>query len=98
MGRLIVIVLVLAGLWMGYWAVGSTTLERQLSSWIDARRAEGWAADVGALEVRGFPNRFDTILTDVQFADPATGVAWQAPFLQLLISLTASSNCIYRLE
>ena len=84
MGRLIVIVLVLAGLWMGYWAVGSTMLERQLSSWIDARRAEGWAADVGAVEVKGFPNRFDTILTDVQFADPATGVAWQAPFLQLL--------------
>lgn len=84
MRRLIVILLVLAGVWMGYWAVGSAALERALTSWIEERRDEGWAADVGAVEVRGFPNRFDTILTEVRLADPATGVAWQAPFLQLL--------------
>lgn len=84
MGRLIVIVLIAAGIWMGYWAFGSTALERSLSAWIDDRRAAGWVADVGDLDVAGFPNRFDTTLTDVQFADPSTGVAWSAPFLQLL--------------
>ena len=84
MGRLIVVILAAAGLWMGYWAVGSVALERALNGWIEARRAEGWAADLGGLEVRGFPNRFDTILTDVAIADPETGVAWQAEFLQLL--------------
>ena len=84
MGRLIIFVLVAAGLWMGYWAIGATALERGLNAWIDQRRTEGWVADVSDLDVAGFPNRFDTTLTEVAFADPATGVAWQAPFLQLL--------------
>lgn len=84
MGRLIVLVLVVAGLWMGFWAVGSVLYEKGLRGWIDARRAEGWAADVAALEVKGFPNRFDTTVTDVRLADPATGIAWTAPFVQFL--------------
>ncbi len=84
MNRLIVILLVISGLWMGYWVVGSTALERGMSAWIDARRAEGWAADVGEIDVAGFPNRFDSTLTDVHLADPETGVAWSAPFFQIL--------------
>src|SRR6056297_3671249 len=84
MGRLIIFVLVAAALWMGYWVIGATALERGLSGWIEQRRDEGWVADVAELDVAGFPNRFDTTLTDVAFADPGTGVAWQAPFLQLL--------------
>ncbi|MEM9970558.1 MAG: DUF2125 domain-containing protein [Pseudomonadota bacterium] len=82
--RLIVIVLVVALGWMIWWAFGSTALERSLTAWIDERRAEGWAADVATLEVQGFPNRFDTTLSEVRLADPATGVAWSAEFLQLL--------------
>ncbi|MXQ08491.1 DUF2125 domain-containing protein [Alphaproteobacteria bacterium GH1-50] len=84
MRRLLVVILAAAGLWMGYWAVGSIALERALNGWVEARRDEGWAADLGGLDVRGFPNRFDTILTDVAVADPETGVAWRAEFLQLL--------------
>lgn len=84
MGRLIVLILLVAGLWMGLWAVGSVLYEKGLTGWIEARRAEGWAADVAALDVDGFPNRFDTTLTDVRLADPATGVAWSAPFVQFL--------------
>ena len=84
MRRLIVAILVVAGVWMGLWAAGSVAYERGLNAWIDARRAEGWAADVSALDVGGFPNRFDTTLTDVRMADPGTGVAWSAPFVQFL--------------
>lgn len=84
MGRLIVGILVVAAVWMGLWAVGSVLYERGLTAWVEARRAEGWAADVGELNVAGFPNRFDTTLTDVRMADPATGVAWSAPFVQFL--------------
>ena len=84
MGRLIVFILVASLLWMGWWAFGSTALERTLSAWIDDRRAEGWAADVSDVSVAGFPNRFDTTLTEVRLTDPETGLAWQAPFLQLL--------------
>lgn len=84
MGRLIVLILVVAGVWMGLWAAGSIVYEKQLRAWIEARRAEGWAADVSNLEVRGFPNRLDTTMTDVRMADPETGVAWSAPFIQFL--------------
>ncbi|MEO0917579.1 MAG: DUF2125 domain-containing protein, partial [Pseudomonadota bacterium] len=36
------------------------------------------------LETGGFPNRFDTTITDLRLADPATGIAWSAPELQIL--------------
>lgn len=84
MGRLIVFVLLAAAVWMGLWAAGSIVYEKQLSGWIEARRAEGWVADVGSLEVNGFPNRLDTTLTEVRMADPETGIAWSAPFVQFL--------------
>lgn len=84
MGRLIVLMLVVAGVWMGLWAAGSIAYERGLNAWIDARRAEGWAADIATLDVQGFPSRFDTTLTEVRMADPETGVAWSAPFVQFL--------------
>ncbi len=84
MVRLIVVILSVALIWMLWWAFGSTALDRSLTTWIDARRAEGWAADVKDINVKGFPNRFDTTLTEVRLADPDTGVAWTAPFLQIL--------------
>lgn len=84
MVRLIVVILVAALGWMTWWAFGSSALDRTLTDWVDQRRSEGWAADVADIDVAGFPNRFDTTLTDVHFADPQTGVAWSAPFLQFL--------------
>ena len=84
MVRLIVILLVGSLGWMVWWVVGHTAYEKGLTAWVDQRRAEGWAADVGSLKTAGFPNRFDTTLTDLRLADPETGVAWNAPFLQLL--------------
>ncbi|MEM7718974.1 MAG: DUF2125 domain-containing protein [Pseudomonadota bacterium] len=82
--RLIIIILVGSLAWMTWWAVGHTAYERGLSAWIEQRRSDGWAADLATLETVGFPNRFDTTLTDLRLADPATGIAWSAPELQLL--------------
>lgn len=84
MGRLIVVILVAALGWMAWWTFGSSALDRTLTAWVDERRSEGWAADVANIDVAGFPNRFDTTLTEVRLADPDTGVAWSAPFFQLL--------------
>lgn len=80
---LAVIFLAAAG-WAGYWAVGSRGLERGLTAWFDARAAEGWAVHVGEIDTVGFPNRFDTTLSDLELADPETGLAWSAPFFQIL--------------
>ncbi len=83
MRRLIVVILILFGLWAGYWFVGSTALDRGLSAWIEDRRSEGWVADYSDLAVRGFPNRFDTTFSDLELADPDTGLAWSLPFFQI---------------
>ncbi|WP_424969661.1 DUF2125 domain-containing protein [Dinoroseobacter sp. S76] len=70
--------------WFAYWFVGASALERSLTAWFEDRRTEGWQVEWTELDVRGFPNRFDTVLTEPALADPGTGLAWEAPFFQLL--------------
>ncbi len=82
--RLVVVVLVGALLWMIWWVVGQTAYEKGLAAWIEDRRDDGWSADYGELNTVGFPSRFDTTVTDVAMADPDSGVAWTAPFVQFL--------------
>lgn len=82
-GLLAVIVIAAAG-WSGYWFVGKTAASRGFERWFEARRAEGWVAEAAAVATRGFPNRFDTGFTDLVLADPETGLAWEAPFFQIL--------------
>lgn len=74
-----VALLVLAFLgWGGWWWVGSTAKARAVESWLEDRRADGWAADA-AISVAGFPNRFDMTVEDLTLADPEAGWAWSAP-------------------
>jgi len=89
--RLLVIIIVAASLWAGYWFVGSASLKSAFAAWFESRRAEGWAADYSDLTVQGFPNRFDTGFANLSLADPETGLAWQAPFFQIL-ALTYRPN------
>lgn len=84
MTRLIVAILAVAGLWMAWWAFGSVAHEKTLETWLEDRRADGWVADVGSLDVKGFPNRFDTTIRDVMLADPETGIAWESSFVKFL--------------
>lgn len=84
MRKLIVIAVVLAGLWGGYWFIGAKATERAFAGWIEDRQTNGWVAEVSELSTRGFPNRFDTIFTGLELADPDTGLAWSAPEFQIL--------------
>lgn len=82
--RILLTIVVIAALgWSGYWFVGSRAAERGIETWLDTRQAEGWLVESGEVSTTGFPNRFDTTLTDLELADPETGVAWRAPFLQI---------------
>lgn len=83
MKKLLFVILVAATLWSGYWVVGAAGVKAGFENWFEARQNEGWQADYRALSVSGFPNRFDTELTEPALADPATGLAWSAPFLQI---------------
>lgn len=70
--------------WAGYWYLGASQTERAVRTWLDDRSAEGWVANYESVKTIGFPNRFDTTITAPELADPDTGLAWRAPFWQVL--------------
>jgi hypothetical protein len=69
----------LAVAFAGYWFAMARGVESGLRAWFADREAAGWVAEHGAIRTSGFPLRFETVLQDVTLADPATGVAWDAP-------------------
>ena len=75
MGKLIGFLVVLALLCGGWWALASAGLQRSIAQWFDARRAEGWQAEMGSISKQGFPLRIAAQLRDVAVADPDGGVA-----------------------
>lgn len=84
MRKLMFIAIVLAGLYGGYWVVGSSQIETGARTALDQIAADGVEVRYGDLSTRGFPSRFDTMLTDFSFSDPATGAGWSAPWVQVL--------------
>lgn len=70
--------------WGGYWWVNAGLRRTAVEDWFEQRRAEGWVADYADLRITGFPNRVDTIITDLELADPRSGWAWRADEFQLL--------------
>ncbi len=76
-------VLALALVWCGYWVVGSMALQKGVEAWFADQAARGKIATTSAIEVHGFPNRFDLTVKDLHLADPVTGVAWDVPFAQV---------------
>lgn len=83
MKRLLFVIIAAAALYAGYWFIGSNGATAGFERWFEERRAEGWVAEVEDINTRGFPSRFDTTLTNISLADPDTGVAYSAPFLQI---------------
>lgn len=74
-GIVVLVAIVLSGVWLG-WAY---VLERGFASWLEARRSEGWVAEATRIDTTGYPARFTTVATNLDLADPATGLAWRLP-------------------
>lgn len=74
--------LVLAIAWSLYWAVASFGIRRSLTAWFDAQTARGWQADFGEIESSGYPFRHLTRLLAPALADPVSGTAWRADWLE----------------
>lgn len=77
MRGLIWVTVILAGLWGGWWVVGSRGAKAA---------AEGWLAERGrydSLSVAGFPSRIDLTVTGLELDDPASGIGWRTPFAQV---------------
>jgi hypothetical protein len=86
--RTLLAIVVLAALgWSAWWWFNASMRERALERWLADRRADGWQAEAADLRVTGFPNRVDTIVTDLHLADPEAGWSWHAAEFQIL-SLT----------
>ena len=79
MRRLLIAVAVIAALLAAGWLVVARGVEAGLRGWFEARNAEGWVAEYGALSTDGFPHSFRTVLTDITLADPDSGLVWSAP-------------------
>ncbi|MCY4292263.1 MAG: DUF2125 domain-containing protein [Roseovarius sp.] len=77
-------ILILVAVWSGYWHVSSAAITNGFAAWFGARQNEGWLAEYSEIETRGFPNRFDTTISDVTIADPEARIAWESPFFQIL--------------
>lgn len=91
MRKLTLIVIVLAGLYSGYWFIGASATERAMSAQLDDMNASGWTVAYSDLSTAGFPSRFDTSVTDVDVKSPNRRTTWAAPFLQAL-SLSYKPN------
>ena len=81
---LTIIVAGLAALYGGYWfytrgavedAITEALAEAEATGRVEISHS-GWAT-------AGFPSRFDTTFDDLRIEDPATGLAWQAPWFQV---------------
>ncbi len=83
MQKLIVLILVLATGWGGYWFVGSSAVQSGMTNWISAQQGNSLNIKYSTLKTRGFPSRFDTTIQDIQISDPRSGYIWTAPFFQI---------------
>lgn len=85
MRKLLAIIIILSGLWGGYWFVGSTALKTGLKQYLARQHDIGAPVQIAysELTVRGFPNRFDTRLSEISVTDTANGISWSAPFFQI---------------
>ncbi|MCC7321135.1 MAG: DUF2125 domain-containing protein [Rubellimicrobium sp.] len=74
---------ILAAGWSGYWFVAAQAARGGAEAIVSELRDGGWQVSYSDLSTRGFPSRIDTTLSDLALADPATGIGWNAPFLQV---------------
>ena len=72
-----------AALWSGYWYFGARAQEKMYAQLLTESRNQGWTAESRNLGVSGFPNRFDTTLTGLNFSDPSGRWSWQGDEFQI---------------
>jgi hypothetical protein len=83
MRTLLGIVTVLALIWSAWWAVGRVAVGRAVEAGLAAAGAAGIEAGAEATRIAGYPNRFDVTFERPRLADPAAGLVWEGPFLQI---------------
>ncbi len=77
-----VVLAVFAAAWAGWWWLASTLLDRSLTAWVAAERAQGSEIRFAGPRVDGFPLRIHATFTDVAITRP-DGLAWHGPTLNV---------------
>ncbi|WP_424984847.1 DUF2125 domain-containing protein [Microbulbifer sp. S227A] len=83
MRRVLNILVVLGLVWSAYWYGAGYLLRQGVSAWFTEQVARGWQADYSEIYTSGYPLRHITTLISPALADPATGAAWQAEWLNM---------------
>lgn len=71
-----------AGLYAGYWFVGSHYVLQGTEAALTQMKSEG-RADFASVSLQGFPSRFDLTIDAPRLTSADGEIGWQAPFLQL---------------
>jgi hypothetical protein len=79
-----ILTMIAATLWSANWIFGSRAARNGTIAWLDERAASGWRAGYSSVATRGFPNRIDTTINDLQLGFPDGGWTWATPFLEIL--------------
>jgi hypothetical protein len=83
MRKLLFFILLCAGLWSGYWYVGTSAIRQGVEEGFANAASQGLVAENSAVSVAGFPNRWDVTVDSLRLSNPTTGTTWSAPFLQV---------------
>jgi hypothetical protein len=87
MKRGLKILLGLCVIWALYWAVAAWGLRQSVAGWFQTQATRGWQVEVGEIApagtLGGFPWRHVTRIDLPALADPGTGAAWRADWLEL---------------
>ena len=67
-----------------YWLIASWGVRQGVSAWFALQRRQGWQAEFANLETTGFPLWLRNRITAPVLADPGTGTAWRAEWLELI--------------
>ena len=94
MRALTFLVIFLAVIYGGYWAIGARALENGTNSAVAQMRADGWLLNIADVATKGFPSRFDTTLSNVEIAPPDGTWRYSAPFVQALALSYAPNKLI----
>lgn len=81
--RLLKILVVLGLVWSTYWYGAGYVLRQGVTKWFAAQTERGWQADFSDIMTSGYPTRHIMTLQNPALADPATGAAWQADWLNM---------------
>ncbi|WP_420584733.1 DUF2125 domain-containing protein [Ruegeria sp.] len=82
MRGLIRVVIFIGVIWSAYWFVAGFGLRNAITAWFDAQQDRGWQAEFSDVETAGYPLHHMTRLNSPALADPVTGTAWSADWIE----------------